>query len=253
MGCPTCTANARLTFSAPIESKDGSLNFLVTNDDGIDSPGINALVDACASLGDVCVVAPTEEQSGVGHKLTTNRPISYQEIRPRKYAVAGTPADCVRIAVLCLQTDVDWVLSGINIGANFGVDLYSSGTVAAAREAAILGYPALAISQYYLDGVQIDWNTSAERATRSIARLINPKLLPGQFWNLNLSCTSVEGVDIESRPVICPADPSGSAFDIEHRSDSVTLWSNIHERRCRPNYDIAQCLAGLDTASRITI
>ena len=116
------------------------MKLIVTNDDGIDAEGLQTLVHLASRWGEVVVVAPAEPQSGIGHQLTTDRPIRVDKLTEERYRVWGTPADCSRLALNCLASDGDWVLSGINHGGNLGVDVYESGTVAAAREA---GYPRL--------------------------------------------------------------------------------------------------------------
>ena len=121
--------------------------FLVTNDDGILAHGIQCLVEAAESLGEVTVVAPDREQSGMSHSLTLHHPIRPMERGPRRWQVAGTPTDCVMIAVEALMPErPDYVLSGINHGQNMGEDVLYSGTVAAAMEGLSLGVPAIAVS-----------------------------------------------------------------------------------------------------------
>src|SRR5512146_2924693 len=115
---------------------------LISNDDGIESPGIKVLETIARGLSDdVWVVAPEQEQSGASHSLTTRRPLRLHEVAKRRYAVDGTPTDCVLLAVKRLLRDrlPDLVLSGINAGSNVGEDLTYSGTVAAAMEATLLG------------------------------------------------------------------------------------------------------------------
>ena len=121
---------------------------LVTNDDGYRSKGIVMLAEALAPLGEVIVVAPTEEASAVGHALTLKRPLRLEHIRGNIYGVDGTPTDCVNIAITQLYQGQmpDLVVSGINKGWNLGDDVTYSGTVAGALEAALLGIPGLAVS-----------------------------------------------------------------------------------------------------------
>src|SRR5712692_9661631 len=136
---------------------------LISNDDGVASPGIKALETIARDLSDdVWVVAPEQEQSGASHSLTTRRPLRLREVARRRYTVDGTPTDCVLIAVKRLLRDQppDLVLSGINAGSNVGEDLTYSGTVAAAMEATLLGIPAMALSQEYSDSHRLTWETS---------------------------------------------------------------------------------------------
>src|SRR6476646_3309821 len=124
----------------PIEL--GKARILVSNDDGVGSPGIRLLEEIARDLSpDVWVVAPEQEQSAASHSLTTRRPLRMSEVAPRRYAVDGTPTDCVMLAVKHLLRDrrPDLVLSGINAGGNVGADLTYTGTVAAALAAPLLG------------------------------------------------------------------------------------------------------------------
>ncbi len=127
------------------------MRFLVTNDDGIYAPGIRTLVETLTSFGEVVVVAPHQERSGVGHGITVNHPLRVHQIElfqdvPECYMVDGTPADCVKLAIQGLDRKPDLVVSGINIGANLGTDVLYSGTVSAAMEGTLLGIPSMAIS-----------------------------------------------------------------------------------------------------------
>lgn len=120
---------------------------LVTNDDGVHSPGIIALFKAMKELGDAVLVAPDRERSAVGHALTLHRPLKVEELRENVYSVNGTPTDCVALGVhKILSRKPDMVASGINKGANLGDDITYSGTVSAAMEGTILGVPSFAIS-----------------------------------------------------------------------------------------------------------
>jgi len=124
------------------------VRILVSNDDGIHSPGILALAEVAAELGDVRVVAPDVERSSSGHAITATRPLSYRKTRIadfHAYRVDGTPADCVALGTH-LWGEVDLVLSGINIGFNLGTSVWHSGTLAAAKQAALLGKRGVALS-----------------------------------------------------------------------------------------------------------
>ena len=107
------------------------MKFLLTNDDGIDAPGIEALVKACDALGKWTLVAPEEHHSGCSHMATTGRGLTISQRTSRSYAVDGSPVDCTRLGLYQIAPDVQWVLSGINEGGNLGADVYLSGTVAA--------------------------------------------------------------------------------------------------------------------------
>jgi len=132
----------------------GIMKFLITNDDGIDSPGLMALADVFAKKGEVLVIAPAAERSGYGHAFSYKRPIYYTERKlvggHRGIAVEGTPVDCVKMGLFWTDTPFDWVLSGINLGANVGIDCFYSGTIGGASEGAIQGVPSIAFSMQTL-------------------------------------------------------------------------------------------------------
>src|SRR3972149_7045788 len=120
---------------------------LVTNDDGVHAAGLLALAAALDELGEVYVVAPDREQSAVGHALTLHRPLRVTQVGERRFAVNGTPSDCVNLAVLGLLAGrPGLVAAGINHGSNLGDDVTYSGTVAAAMEGTLLGVPSMAVS-----------------------------------------------------------------------------------------------------------
>ena len=125
------------------------MRILISNDDGVHAPGITALHRALARRADCWVVAPMLERSTAGHGLTLHKPLRIVPVGDRIFGVSGTPADCVYLALRkIMPKKPDLVISGINQGANLGQDVYYSGTVAAAREACILGIPAIAVSLY---------------------------------------------------------------------------------------------------------
>lgn len=162
---------------------------LVTNDDGINAPGINALVLQLEKIGDVIVVAPDTERSAVGHAITLLDPLRIANFskngRWSGFAVSGTPADCVKIAVnALLARKPDIVVSGINLGSNTGINVIYSGTVSAATEGTILGIPSIAISlTTYTDPI---FETPAKFA-KTITKLVLEKGLPnGTLLNVNV-------------------------------------------------------------------
>ncbi len=159
---------------------------LVTNDDGILSPGISALADAAAEFGEVRVVAPDREMSAVSHSITLNRPIRIQELGAGRYAVDGTPVDCVHMGVHHIaERPPALILSGINRGPNLGIDVLYSGTVAGAREGAIQGYPSIAFSLVSRDA---ELTRELGPVVREIvaAVLANGGLPRGLFLNVNV-------------------------------------------------------------------
>ena len=220
---------------------------LLTNDDGIDAPGLAALERAAAGLGDLVVVAPDQCHSGGGHRVTTHRPLVVRSMGPGRSCIDGTPADCTRLALATICPDPAWVLSGINAGGNLGVDVHLSGTVAAAREAALHGRRSLAVSQYRGRSAAIDWERAGRWVTRVLARVVTLELGPGEFWNVNLPdpATVPEGHAGGDPPIIeCAVDPSPFALHFSQTPDGWTWAANYHERPCRPGHDTAICFGG---------
>lgn len=170
---------------------------LVTNDDGYFSPGIQALAEAVAPLGDVVIVAPQIEASAVGHGLTLRRPLRCERMAPNTYAVDGTPTDCVNVAIdEVLASKPALVLSGINKGLNIGDDVTYSGTVAGALEAALLGYPAIAVSLQRAGTDEWDFGPAAALAATLAAALLERPLPSRTFLNVNVPQGRVNGVRI---------------------------------------------------------
>ncbi len=162
---------------------------LITNDDGIFAPGIFALWEAMDALGDVYIVAPDTEKSAVGHAITISDPIRYQPVSRRDgfegFAVSGTPADCVKIAVHgIMDAEPDVIISGINSGANVGNNIIYSGTVSAATEGTMLNIPSIAIS---LDAL-VDGNFEpAKTIAQQVVQKVLEKGLPqGVLLNVNV-------------------------------------------------------------------
>src|SRR5260370_10968334 len=144
---------------------------LVSNDDGIGSPGIALLEEIARGLSaDVWVVAPEQEQSAASHSLTTRRPLRLWQVAPQRYVVDGTPTDCVMLAVKHLLRDrrPHLVLSGINAGGNVGEDLTYSGTVAAALGGTFVRIPAIPLRQHYIHGQPIEMQTAPRFTTSGI-------------------------------------------------------------------------------------
>jgi len=161
---------------------------LVTNDDGINAPGLKVLERIARGLCDeVWVMAPETEQSGAGHSLTLTEPLRLRKLGRRRFALSGSPTDCVLFAVCELMRDAppDLVLSGVNQGANIGDDMTYSGTVAAAMEATILEIPAIALSQQTNDEKQAHWPTAAHHAPDIVRRLLAEGWPPGILMNVN--------------------------------------------------------------------
>jgi len=165
------------------------MRILISNDDGIHAPGIAALYGALRDLGEVTVVAPDSERSAVGHAITLSDPIKVERIERDGdffgYAVGGTPADSVKLAVCALLPEPpDLIVSGINLGPNAGISIIYSGTVSAATEGTILGIPSMAISLNTFRHPR--WDTPAAVARRLTQKLMERPLPPGVLLNVNV-------------------------------------------------------------------
>jgi 5'-nucleotidase len=223
---------------------------LVTNDDGWDAPGLAALKLLARQIGRVYVLAPREPHSYVGHRITTEAPLDLLETAPGEFSLTGTPADCVRVGVTTLFPQVDWVLAGINRGGNLGADLFISGTVAAAREAAFLGTPAIAVSQYVRKGIAVDWDWSREAALPVVRRLMEEPWTEGAYWNVNLPHLGPgETADV----VQC--EPDRKRLDVRYtrEGESFRYAGSYHGRLRTPGSDVDRCFEGNITVSRLVV
>ena len=197
------------------------MNILIANDDGVFAPGIQALADALAKLGRVVVVAPESERSGFSSALTLDRPLRPIEVAPDMWAVNGTPADCVYLAMHGqFGMTFDLVVSGINSGANLGDDVLYSGTVGAALEGRMLGLPAIAVS---LAGPNVRGYCEKQDYAQAAAWLHDyiaqglPELPAQHILNINIPDVSkIQGVRYSyqgrrqpSKPVQQQVDPRG--------------------------------------------
>jgi 5'-nucleotidase len=224
---------------------------IITNDDGIDAPGLAAFEAACRGRATrLIVVAPKHPHSGCGHRITTDRPLAMEKVGPDRYHVDGTPADCVRLALANPATTggqaIDWVLSGINEGGNLGVDIHHSGTVAAAREAAMHGIRAVAASQYRRREATIDWERAAAWMADVLGHLVSeaPGLAAGEFWNVNLPHPP-DGEQAGRPPIVaCGFDPSPLPIGYAEEPAGWRYRSRYQERGRLPGHDVATCFGG---------
>lgn len=256
------------------------MRILLTNDDGYDAPGLRALHEAVRGIPDVDidVIAPSSAQSGKGHTVSDRFRFWRAETDGigRVLVVEGSPADCVRAAVVLPGLHrPDWVISGINRGSNLGVDIYNSGTVAAAREAGILGIPALAVSYLVKHPLPDDWARAAREAGGVIAALLRPETscpagadadihqgtvlalahhpasseagVPHTWWNINLprlpAGEPTRGVQITT----ISRDPLTLDYRVECDPDGVEAcqnYANYHTRPAAPGTDVAATFAG---------
>jgi 5'-nucleotidase len=198
---------------------------LVTNDDGLHGPGLRPLIAAMQRLGDVVAVVPDQERSADSHSLTLHKPIRVYRISDGLVTVNGSPADCARFGVLrMMQGKADLVVSGINHGYNLGEDIIYSGTVAAAREARILGVPAIAFSQ---DPDHRSYQASADFAYDLARQTLRRGLNPGVILNVNFP------------------RPKGDIFRGARAARlGRRIYSNSISRRCDPRGRIYYWLGG---------
>lgn len=276
-----------------IRQRRVALNILLTNDDGIDAPGLAALEQSVgkalqdewlshviASTGevpDVTVAAPDQCRSECGHSVTNGTPIRLTRIQPSRYRVVGTPVDCVRLACCGGLTRPDAVISGVNAGANLGVDLLVSGTFAAAREAAIMGIPALAISHYRHPEVPKTWAHVAEWSRGVLTKFLSlaaelscgveqkapiptrkeipprgrsPAGQPAPLWNVNLPAVDPAG----AHPSLaeCEVDTLPHDRTARREGDLIRFESNFQDRPRTPGRDTERCFAGHITLSKLT-
>lgn len=228
------------------------MKVVITNDDGIAAPGLAALIRIVSAFARPVVVAPRIEQSGVAHRVTARAPLAYGRAGENRWWVDATPADCARVALKHLVPDADWLISGINPGANLGSDVYNSGTVAAAREAAILGCPAIAVSQYISRGNPLDWEATAWHAASVLRMLLSDGgHLEGTFWNVNLPHPIASGQAVGHR--FCDLDTHPHAYTYRAEEGSLIYHGTIHERPRAPGRDVAVCFGGEVSITRIPI
>lgn len=216
------------------------MRILLTNDDGIHAPGLKVLEKIAKQLSsDIWVVAPETEQSGASHSLTLKDPMRLRKVSARKFAVQGTPTDCVLMAIRHVMIDnpPDLVLSGVNRGQNVADDVTYSGTIAAAMEGTALGVPAIALSQAYgFDGKQnVHWATAETHAAEIVQKLVAIGWQPDVLMNVNfpdVTPQNVGGIDITSQ-----GKRDQSLVKIEERVDgqgNPYYWTGFQRIRSNP-------------------
>ena len=192
---------------------------LITNDDGIHAPGLKALEKALEPVGDVLVVAPDSERSATSQSITIHSPLRVYAIDERHYAVSGTPADAVILALhQLMKSPPNLVVSGINPGANLGENLIYSGTVAGALEATLHGVPAIAVS--LASRKTLDFTVAAAFAAELAAKVLREGLPPGVMLNVNVPRGEVRGV----------------RFTSQSRKITQNIVHEKHDPRGRPYY-----------------
>lgn len=219
------------------------MKFLVTNDDGIDAPGLEALVGAARTVGEPVVVAPAGPQSGVSHAVTWREGVRIEPRGEQRFAIHGTPADCTRLGLLHVVPDAKWILSGINHGANLGADVYYSGTVAAVREALLHGWPGIAFSHYRKSGVEYDWERARRWIVPVLSALLARPIEQGVFYNVNLPILAPDALDPEV--VWCPLDPKPLPLNYRHEEESGLYFAGDYNLRGRTTgADVDVCFGG---------
>jgi 5'-nucleotidase len=217
------------------------MRILITNDDGIHAPGLEACETIARALSDdIWIVAPETDQSGVSHSLSLNDPLRLREVGNRHFAVKGTPTDCVIMGVRHLMKDVpDIVLSGVNRGRNCAEDVTYSGTVAGAMEGTVLGIPSFALSQAYAFTTKHApyWETAIKHAPDLIRRVLKTGMPRDVLVNINFPD--------------CPADKvAGIAVVTQGKRDQGLLRIDArHDGRGNPYYWIAFGRGGIAGAA----
>ncbi len=227
------------------------MKLLLTNDDGIQAPGLQALLAAAEAIGEPVLVAPTEALSGCSHRVTTDQPIRIEQRQASHYAVHGTPADCVRVGLHGLVPDAAWVLSGINAGGNLGADVHHSGTVAAVREAVLHGWPGIALSQYRKRGMHVDWERAAAWVQALLQDLLARPWERGTFWNVNLP--HVEPGIPDPEVIFCRLDPTPLPLSFRRDGECLHYDGDYHRRRRESGTDVDVCFSGKIAVTRIAL
>lgn len=231
------------------------MHFLLTNDDGIDAPGLAALEKAMRMIpgARVSVVAPMREQSMCGHRLTTHTPLRVEPRGENRWAVDGTPADCVRLGLFAFDLKPDWVLSGINAGGNLGQDIHVSGTCAGAREAAYHEVKSAAFSHYLIRELEVDWDRTA-RWTHDVFHTLHVQpLADGEFWCVNLPHHPPGEIAL---PPLRDCVPARSPLPVSFatQEDGHHHYNARYADRGRdPGSDVAVCFGGEIAVSRLRV
>jgi len=219
------------------------MRILVTNDDGIHSPGLVVAEQIARTLSqDVWVVAPENEQSGASHSLTLASPLRLRQMDQRHYAVSGTPTDCVMMACLHLLKDrtPDLVISGVNWGSNLADDVTYSGTIAGAMEGCALGIPSIALSQCYDEGsrMTIDWSAGETPGPEVGRKLVAAGWQPGPLANVTFPACAAEAV--QGTALVPQGKYDLLSTEIEERMDARQrpyYWIGLRRRKSTPPPD----------------
>ncbi len=238
------------------------MRILITNDDGINARGLEILKAIALGISpDVWMVAPETNQSGTSHSMTLHTPLRQRKLDERTYAIAGTPTDCVIMAVrhILKEQPPDLVLSGVNHGSNLAEDITYSGTVAAAMEGALLGIPAIALSLmmgFEEGGRRALWDTPLAHAPSLIKKLLDTKWDPKTLVNINFPDAApdeVKGVAVTTQGVRDQA-----LLDIDSRTDpwgTPYFWFGFERRKSTlvPGTDLAAIAEGKISVTPLSV
>ena len=216
------------------------MRILITNDDGIHSPGLEYLEEVAWELSDdVWTVAPEFDQSGVSHSLSLSDPLRLRQVAERRYAVKGTPTDCVIMGTRHVIADgrPDLVLSGINRGQNVAEDVTYSGTVAGATEGTILGIPSIALSQGYGKSgrAHIKWQCARRHAAATIRRIVEVGIPDGTLMNVNFP--DCEPDEVQGIAITAQGKRDKELLTIDERMDgrgNPYFWIGFARKRYEP-------------------
>ena len=227
------------------------MNILCTNDDGYGAIGLEHLIKACSKWGNVWVVAPDQQKSECSHQLNTQINLCPVVKDDRHWALNGSPADCTRLAVSALIPEkIDLVCSGINSGGNLGVDAFYSGTVAAAREAHLLGYPAISFSMVLERGVEPNWNMAENGVNLTIERWIEEGK-SNKLVNVNFPAQPHDG---QLKILDCPLETS--PLDVQFTKTTehgYRYCGRYHDRKRGSGSDVDRCFSGYGTRSELKL
>lgn len=227
------------------------VKILLTNDDGIDAPGLALLTAVVAEFAEPVVVAPDQHLSGCGHRVVTDEDLCLEERAPNRFALNGTPADCVRIGLLHVCPSAEWVLSGVNDGGNLGVDTFLSGTVAAAREAALFERPSMALSQYRRGKGPKPWKLLHSHLRRALDRFLSEPPGIGALWNVNFP--AVEDLTEESRTVQCSLETGHLPVRYETTENGLRYRGVYADRPRKAGSDVDVCFSGNIAVTRLRL
>ncbi|TVQ55585.1 MAG: 5'/3'-nucleotidase SurE [Phycisphaerales bacterium] len=247
---------------------DRPLRILLTNDDGIDAPGIEVLYDALHGLGEIVPIAPRTVQSATSHGITFHEPLMVEDVvvneRMKGTAVEGRPADCVKLALRAIWQErfgegsrPDITISGMNTGANVGINVIYSGTVAAAVESAFLGVPAIAVSLHIGELAKTRYAHAAAHARRAIDSVLEHRLDRHSVININVPRTESDDTPMpRMRVVAMNTAPGTDGYEKRHSPyGKLYYWASgngMQFTHTAPESDVEALLEGCITITPLT-